>query len=66
MLAEFSQGNNLGKLMGPTQALELGEIETPNLLTNTLSVQRQASLTGSATDGQRRGAFGKRGGIGNQ
>jgi D-aminopeptidase len=31
-------GNGFGKLMGPTQVDELGEIETPILLTNTLSV----------------------------
>lgn len=31
-------GNGFGKLMGSTQVEELGEIETPILLTNTLSV----------------------------
>jgi D-aminopeptidase len=31
-------GNGFGKLMGSTQVNELGEIETPILLTNTLSV----------------------------
>jgi D-aminopeptidase len=35
-------GNGFGKLMGCTQILELGEIETPILLTNTLSVPRAA------------------------
>jgi D-aminopeptidase len=35
-------GNGFGKLMGSTQILELGEIETPILLTNTLSVPRAA------------------------
>jgi D-aminopeptidase len=35
-------GNGFGKLMGSTQVNELGEIETPILLTNTLSVPRVA------------------------
>ncbi len=35
-------GNGFGKLMGSTQVKELGEIETPVLLTNTLSVARAA------------------------
>jgi len=35
-------GNGYGKLMGVTQIRELGEIETPILLTNTLSVPRAA------------------------
>ena len=35
-------GNGFGKLMGSTQVDELGEIETPILLTNTLSVPRAA------------------------
>jgi D-aminopeptidase len=35
-------GNGFGKLMGSTQVQELGEIETPILLTNTLSVGRVA------------------------
>jgi D-aminopeptidase len=35
-------GNGFGKLMGSTQLVELGEIETPILLTNTLSVPRAA------------------------
>jgi D-aminopeptidase len=35
-------GNGFGKLMGSTQVTELGEIETPILLTNTLSVPRAA------------------------
>ncbi len=35
-------GNGFGKLMGSTQIDELGEIETPILLTNTLSVGRVA------------------------
>jgi D-aminopeptidase len=33
-------GNGFGKLMGSTQVNELGEIETPILLTSTLSVSR--------------------------
>jgi D-aminopeptidase len=35
-------GNGFGKLMGSTQIQELGEIETPIVLTNTLSVARAA------------------------
>lgn len=35
-------GNAFGKLMGSTQVNELGEIETPILLTNTLNVPRAA------------------------
>ncbi|MBN1582361.1 MAG: P1 family peptidase [Anaerolineae bacterium] len=35
-------GNGYGKLMGSTQIAELGEIETPIVLTNTLSVPRAA------------------------
>jgi D-aminopeptidase len=35
-------GNGFGKLMGSTQVGELGEIETPILLTSTLSVPRVA------------------------
>lgn len=35
-------GNGFGKLMGSTQIAELGEIETPILLTSTLSVPRVA------------------------
>jgi D-aminopeptidase len=35
-------GNAFGKLMGSTQVEELGEIETPILLTNTLAVPRVA------------------------
>jgi D-aminopeptidase len=36
--AGFFQGNGFGKFAGSTQILELGEIETPIVLTNTLSV----------------------------
>lgn len=35
-------GNGFGKLMGSTQIIELGEIETPIVLTNTLAVPRAA------------------------
>ncbi|MDA7568076.1 P1 family peptidase [Emcibacteraceae bacterium] len=35
-------GNGFGKMMGYTQIHELGEIETPILLTNTLNVSRAA------------------------
>lgn len=35
-------GNGFGKLMGSTQVMELGEIETPIVLTNTLAVPRAA------------------------
>ncbi|MBX3011101.1 MAG: P1 family peptidase [Caldilineaceae bacterium] len=35
-------GNGYGKLMGATQIQELGEIETPLVLTNTLAVPRAA------------------------
>lgn len=41
--AGFSQGNGFGKMMGTTQIVELGEIETPILLTNTLSVPEAAA-----------------------
>jgi D-aminopeptidase len=36
--AGFFQGNGYGKFAGSTQIIELGEIETPIVLTNTLSV----------------------------
>lgn len=36
-------GNGFGKLMGSTQIRELGEIETPIILTNTLSVPEGAA-----------------------
>ncbi len=35
-------GNGFGKLVGATQLVELGELETPIVLTNTLSVARAA------------------------
>ena len=37
-------GNGFGKLMGSTQVNELGEIETPILLTSTLSVPKAADF----------------------
>jgi D-aminopeptidase len=36
--AGYFQGNGYGKIMGISQLIELGEIETPILLTNTLNV----------------------------
>jgi D-aminopeptidase len=41
--AGFSIGNAYGKLMGSTQIQELGEIETPIVLTNTLNVPEAAA-----------------------
>jgi D-aminopeptidase len=40
--AGIAVGNGFGKLMGSTQVEELGEIETPVVLTNTLAVPRAA------------------------
>lgn len=40
--AGLAVGNGYGKLMGSTQIEELGEIETPIVLTNTLAVPRAA------------------------
>jgi len=40
--AGIAVANGFGKLMGFTQVVELGEIETPIVLTNTLSVPRAA------------------------
>lgn len=40
--AGLAVGNGFGKLMGSTQIVELGEIETPLVLTNTLAVPRAA------------------------
>ena len=42
VLAGVAVGNGFGKLMGSTQIEELGEIETPIILTNTLAVPRAA------------------------
>lgn len=41
--AGFAVGNGFGKFMGSTQVKELGEIETPILLTNTLNVPEAAA-----------------------
>jgi D-aminopeptidase len=41
--AGFAVANGFGKFMGSTQIAELGEIETPILLTNTLSVPEAAA-----------------------
>jgi D-aminopeptidase len=41
--AGFTVGNAYGKFMGSTQIRELGEIETPILLTNTLNVPEAAA-----------------------
>jgi len=43
--AGFAIGNAYGKFMGSTQVEELGEIETPILLTNTLNVPEAAAGT---------------------
>ncbi|MBL8058063.1 MAG: P1 family peptidase [Anaerolineales bacterium] len=40
--AGLAVGNGFGKLMGATQVQELGELETPIVLTNTLAVPRAA------------------------
>lgn len=42
--AGIAVGNGFGKLMGSTQIRELGEIETPIVLTNTLCVGRAADV----------------------
>jgi D-aminopeptidase len=41
--AGFAQGNGFGKMVGTTQVIELGELETPVVLTNTLSVPEAAA-----------------------
>jgi len=41
--AGFAVANGYGKFMGSTQIIELGEIETPILLTNTLNVPEAAA-----------------------
>jgi D-aminopeptidase len=41
--AGFHAANGFGKFMGSTQVEELGEIETPIVLTNTLSVPQAAA-----------------------
>jgi D-aminopeptidase len=41
--AGFAVANGFGKFMGSTQLVELGELETPVMLTNTLSVPEAAA-----------------------
>ncbi len=41
--AGFAVANGFGKFMGSTQVIELGEIETPVLMTNTLAVPEAAA-----------------------
>lgn len=43
--AGFAVANGFGKFMGSTQIVELGEIEAPILLTNTLSVPEAAAAS---------------------
>ena len=43
--AGMEVGNAFGKFMGSTQVVELGELETPIVLTNTLAVPRAADAT---------------------
>ena len=62
-------GNGFGKLMGSTQITELGEIETPIVLTNTLSVPKRSGSTSrlhAFPTGQRSNWFGECRGRGNQ
>lgn len=47
--AGFHQGNGYGKFAGSTQIIELGELETPVILTNTLSVPQGMEATISWT-----------------
>lgn len=51
--AGFAVGNAFGKFMGSTQVKELGEIETPILLTNTLNVPEAAAGAIEWTLGQK-------------
>lgn len=50
--AGLAVGNGFGKLAGATQLVELGEIETPVVLTNTLCVPRAAEAILDWTLGQ--------------
>ncbi|WP_255603915.1 P1 family peptidase [Oscillochloris sp. ZM17-4] len=50
--AGLAVGNGFGKLAGATQLAELGELETPIVLTNTLAVPRAADALISYTLGQ--------------
>src|SRR5262245_35179085 len=47
--AGLAVGNGFGKLSGATQLVELGELETPIVLTNTLAVPRAADALISYT-----------------
>src|SRR5215213_5680373 len=51
--AGIAVGNGFGKLIGATQVEELGEIETPVALTNTLAVPRVAEALSEWTLAQR-------------
>ncbi len=52
-------GNGYGKLMGATQVMELGELETPIALTNTLCVARAAeALVGWTLEARGNGRVG--------
>ena len=61
-------GNGFGKLVGATQLSELGELETPVLLTNTLSVApcAEALISDARRAGQRGGPERQPGGGGDQ
>jgi D-aminopeptidase len=50
--AGLAVGNGFGKLTGVTQLVELGELETPLVLTNTLAVPRAADALITYTLGQ--------------
>lgn len=50
--AGLAVGNGFGKLTGTTQLVELGELETPLVLTNTLAVPRAADALITYTLGQ--------------
>ena len=47
--AAIHRGNGFGKLVGVTQVAELGELETPIVLTGTLSVWKAADEIGRAS-----------------
>src|SRR3546814_1732637 len=50
--AGFAVANGYGKFMGSTQIKELGEIETPILITNTMYVPKEAAGITSGTNSQ--------------
>jgi D-aminopeptidase len=50
--AGLAVGNGFGKMMGSTQIIELGEIETPIILTNTLALPQAADAVLDWTLGQ--------------